>query len=153
MSSSSPVSASVPGAVLTTSAPRPTPVPAKVPFKEIMSRGLAVTSQVAMSVIPGAPLMAFALRGGASASMPLNNPAVAPATSAEGPVPTSGVGGANSSSPQGGLESSIAQSQEMNLYYLQVQEQVNAQNRSFTTLSNVMKAEHETVKTAIGNIR
>ena len=41
----------------------------------------------------------------------------------------------------------------MNLYYLQVQEAVNAQNRSFTTLSNVLKAQHDTVKTAIGNIR
>ena len=39
------------------------------------------------------------------------------------------------------------------IYYLQVQESVNAQNRSFTTLSNVLKAQHDTVKTAIGNIR
>jgi hypothetical protein len=41
----------------------------------------------------------------------------------------------------------------MNLYYLQIQEAVNSQNRSFTALSNVLKAEHDTVKTAIGNIR
>ena len=34
-----------------------------------------------------------------------------------------------------------------------IQEAVNAQNRSFTTLSNVLKAQHDTVKTAIGNIR
>jgi hypothetical protein len=54
---------------------------------------------------------------------------------------------------QTAVESSLQQSQEMNLYYLQIQEAVNAQNRSFTTLSNVLKAEHETVKTAIGNIR
>jgi hypothetical protein len=53
----------------------------------------------------------------------------------------------------GGLESSLQQSQDMNLYYLQIQEAVNAQNRSFTALSNVLKAEHDTVKTAIGNIR
>jgi hypothetical protein len=53
----------------------------------------------------------------------------------------------------GGLESSLQQSQEMNLYYLQIQEAVNSQNRSFTALSNVLKAEHDTVKTAIGNIR
>jgi hypothetical protein len=41
----------------------------------------------------------------------------------------------------------------MNHYSLQIQEAVNAQNRSFTALSNVLKAEHDTVKTAIGNIR
>ena len=53
----------------------------------------------------------------------------------------------------GSLESSLQQSQDMNLYYLQIQEAVNSQNRSFTALSNVLKAEHDTVKTAIGNIR
>jgi hypothetical protein len=41
----------------------------------------------------------------------------------------------------------------MNLYYLQIQEEVDAQNRQFSTYSNVLKAEHDTVKTAIGNIR
>jgi hypothetical protein len=127
-----------------------------VPFGEIMNRTLAVGAQVAMSTIPGAPLMAFALRGGAGPSMPVStaaNPASAATTSAEGPTATSGGGAGTGSGAGGGLESSLAQSQEMNLYYLQVQEQVNAQNRSFTTLSNVLKAEHETVKTAIGNIR
>ena len=53
----------------------------------------------------------------------------------------------------GSIESSLQQSQDMNLYFLQIQETVNAQNRSFTTLSNVLKAQHDTVKTAIGNIR
>ena len=51
------------------------------------------------------------------------------------------------------MDQAMAHSQEMNLYFLRVQEEVNAQNRVFSTLSNVMKAEHETVKTAIGNIR
>jgi hypothetical protein len=52
----------------------------------------------------------------------------------------------------GSVESSIAQSQQMNLYYLQVQEQVNDQNRAFTLLSNVLEVEHNTAKSAIGNI-
>ncbi len=147
----------VPGAMLTTSAPRPTPTQPKVPFGEIMNRTLAVGAQVAMNTIPGAPLMAFALRGGAGPSMPVSSPSLGTAssaatTSAEGPTATSG-GAASGTGTGGGLEGSLAQSQEMNMYYLQIQEQVNAQNRSFTTLSNVLKAEHETVKTAIGNIR
>jgi len=80
------------------------------------------------------------------------------AASAEGPqvgAPAgTGVPGTGGVGMEGaGLEASLAQSQEMNLYYLQVQESVNAQNRSFTTLSNVLKAQHDTVKTAIGNIR
>jgi len=40
----------------------------------------------------------------------------------------------------------------MNLYYLQIQEQVNAQNRTYSALSNVIEVEHNTAKTAIGNI-
>ena len=52
----------------------------------------------------------------------------------------------------GGIAASLMQSQQMNLYYLQVQQQVDAENRTFTTLSNVLKAENDTVKNAIGNI-
>jgi hypothetical protein len=75
--------------------------------------------------------------------------AAASATGATGQPGGAGAPGAEN----GGLESSLQQSQEMNLYYLQIQEAVNSQNRSFTALSNVLKAEHDTVKTAIGNIR
>jgi hypothetical protein len=52
----------------------------------------------------------------------------------------------------GGLQATLMQSQQMNLYYLQVQQEVDAENRTFTTLSNVLKAENDTVKNAIGNI-
>ena len=100
--------------------------------------------------------------GGISAEGPggisrVNNPLSQAASSAISGA-TGGVGGAAGStgvpSAEGGsLESSLQQSQDMNLYYLQIQEAVNAQNRSFSALSNVLKAEHDTVKTAIGNIR
>ena len=42
---------------------------------------------------------------------------------------------------------------ENNLYYLQLQQQIQDENRTYSTLSNVLKARHETVKNAIGNIR
>lgn len=50
------------------------------------------------------------------------------------------------------IASTLAQDQEMNIYYLQIQEQVNAQNRTYSALSNVIEVEHNTAKTAIGNI-
>jgi hypothetical protein len=82
------------------------------------------------------------------------------AVRAEGPAalgataPGTGTGmGMGTGTDAVGIEGSLAHSQEMNLYFLQVQEQVNAQNRSFTALSNVLKAQHDTVKTAIGNLR
>jgi len=76
------------------------------------------------------------------------------AASAEGPGGSSSLG-ASVAAPggDGGVDASLQQAQEMNLYYLQIQEAVNAQNRTFSALSNVLKAEHDTVKTAIGNIR
>lgn len=91
-----------------------------------------------------------ATRGGAlgGAVQSVGGAALASATGGAAPGGTAAAGAEG-----GGLESSLQQSQEMNLYYLQIQEAVNAQNRSFTALSNVLKAEHDTVKTAIGNIR
>jgi len=52
----------------------------------------------------------------------------------------------------GGIQSSMIQSQQMNLYYLQLQQEVDAQNRTFTTLSNVLKSQNVSEKNAIGNM-
>jgi hypothetical protein len=77
----------------------------------------------------------------------------AAASGALGAIPGASAVTGGTTSADTSVEATLAQSQEMNLYYLQIQEQVNEQNRSFSTLSNVLKAEHDTVKTAIGNIR
>jgi hypothetical protein len=147
--------------------PRPTPAPARVHFSEVLASSAATLvrgAEAAINSLPGAPLLAVAVRPGAgmgpapitplSASALANPPAGNPAASnsAEGPTAglTTGSGGAAGGGS--GIESSIAQAQEMNLYYLQIQEEVDAQNRTFSALSNVLKAEHDTVKTAIGNI-
>jgi hypothetical protein len=82
----------------------------------------------------------------------LTSPGATLASLSGGAAPGGGTG-APAAEGGGGLESSLQQAQDMNMYYLQIQETVNAQNRSFTAISNVMKAEHDTVKTAIGNIR
>lgn len=154
-----------------TTAPRVTPAPARGAFKQVLAQSIVRGAEAAMRVLPGSPLMAVAVRGaGGSGALgvPLGGVgAVRGSAQPEGPGALSGgvaagalssagvgVGGASGGAPgEAGLESSLQQSQEMNLYYLQVQEAVNAQNRSFTALSNVLKAEHDTVKTAIGNIR
>jgi len=162
-----------PDVAVATTSPRVTPTPPRTQFKEVLSRSLVRGAEAAMKVLPGSPLMAVAVRGATGPAPSIGVPMTGTATrsmaiSPEGPggspVGTSvGVAGANAAvagatgAPvEGGgnnLEASLQQSQELNLYYLQIQEQVNAQNRSFTALSNVLKAEHETVKTAIGNIR
>jgi hypothetical protein len=40
-----------------------------------------------------------------------------------------------------------------NLQYLQLQSQMQHENRSFTAISNIMKTKHDTVKNSISNIR
>ncbi len=150
---------------------RVTPTPPRTQFKEVLTRSLVRGAEAAVKVLPGSPLMAVAIRGGSGPSpslgVPMNGTGVR-AAGPEGPgaigtgssvgnaaanAALGGAAGVPGGEAGGGLEASLQQSQEMNLYYLQVQEQVNAQNRSFTALSNVLKAEHDTVKTAIGNIR
>lgn len=176
-----------PDVAFVTTAPRPTPPPVRVPFAQVFGGGaqaLVRGAEAAVTSLPGGPVMAVAVRGGAQALPTMGpraavTPMVGPAAGgvATAMLPGSGVAptavtglapayavaegpggalpspGAGVSSAEGGLEASLGQAQQMNLYYLQIQEAVNAQNRSFTTLSNVLKAEHDTVKTAIGNIR
>lgn len=58
---------------------------------------------------------------------------------------------------QAALLQATKQMQEMqmsfNLQYLQLQQQMQNENRQFTMVSNIMKTKHDTVKNSIGNIR
>ncbi len=153
------------------SAPRPTPAPVRVTFGEVLAKGagaLVAGAEAAMNVLPGGPLVAAAIRngvgGGSAPMLAMGNGGQATSLNAEGPAPVGGGGvggglggvggvGTGTGASGGGIEQSLAQSQEMNLYFLQIQQQVDQQNRTFTTLSNVLKAENDTVKNAIGNIR
>jgi hypothetical protein len=136
--------------------------PASPNFKEMLGQSAAVLLRGAESAVrslPMPPLVAASVRAGTT--MPLTAPhapvaGLSPVSSAEGVATVVGngaalSGGANSAGT--GIESALAQSQEMNLYMLELQERVSAENRAFTTYSNVLKARHETVKNAIGNIR
>lgn len=154
---------------LAPSEPRTTPTPPRgAAFKDVLARSAVKGAEGAMRSLPGAPLMAIALRGGSSAALGVPVTGAGAVRSAEGPSPLGSsatvspvapslgaLGGSPAAVPgaEPGVENALQQSQDQNLYYLQLQEQVNAQNRTFTALSNVLKAEHETVKTAIGNIR
>ena len=162
--------------------PRPTQTPVRVHFSDVLAGGaqaLVRGAQAAVSALPGNPLAAMAVRGGSQAGLGITSDlgsvrsvasSVSVGTSPEGPGGASGAvglanlggvsvglgapgaAGAASGTSDGSIESSMAQSEQMNLYYLQVQEQVNAQNRTFTALSNVLEVEHSTAKSAIGNI-
>jgi len=42
---------------------------------------------------------------------------------------------------------------QFNMQYLQIQSQMQNENRSYTAISNIMKTKHDTVKNSISNVR
>lgn len=128
-------------------APRVTPPPAR-PFRQVVEAGTDAVvrgAEAAVTRLPGGPILAAALRPptGGGGGGPL---------SAEGSAGTAGseVGGGGRG---GNVEDALAHQADMNLYYLELQERISAENREYTALSNVLKARHETVKNAIANLR
>ncbi len=184
------ISTSLPDVTSVSSAPRPTAAAPSVPFSDVLAGTVVSSAESAMTVLPGGPIMATAVRSAAShistgnsgmggagvagyggvgaaiSTVPGATGTTAGTTSGVGTSPEGTTSSGSSSlgtavlnaatgastDPTTGIDSSLAQSQQQNLYYLQVQEQVNQQDRSFSTLSNVLKSEHDTMKTAIGNI-
>jgi hypothetical protein len=178
--------------IATNTAPRVTPSGA-VAFRDMVTRGAGAIlrgAEAAISSLPGAPIVAAAVRpstGMTGATLSPSGASVVGANgvSAFGAVGTSSLGGTGTTGalgtgmlraplsvgpaegpaignapagPTGGAENSsvegaLAQRQEFNLYYLQLQEQLSSENRAFSAMSNVLKTRHDTVKNAIGNIR
>jgi hypothetical protein len=69
----------------------------------------------------------------------------------------SAIGSATGGSGQTELLNATKQMQEtqmsFNLQYLQLQSQMQSENRSYAAISNIMKTKHDTVKNSISNIR
>lgn len=172
------VNASRPDIMIAATAARPTPKPPRVSFGEVLAAGAGVAVQGAstvLSALPGSPMSAPGVRqGGAITPMVQTSGGL----TAEGPgiglspssLPTGlstgtgtgvslggvTVGSSESSSSTTDSTSSInaalQQSANLNLYYLQLQQQEDAQNRQFTAESNIEKTRHDTAKNAIGNV-
>ncbi len=79
-------------------------------------------------------------------------PPASPGSAAPGAAGVSGVSGASSSTSTGDIQSSLNQSQDENLQFLELQSQMNTQDETFTTLSNVMKTENDTIKNTAANM-
>jgi len=136
------------------------PTAPQVPFSDVLAGGARAFVNSAQSMVqslPGSPLMALAVRPGTTALLATtttNTTPEGPGGAATGTLgsTSSAATGSTSGTGDDGISQTMAQDQQMNLYYLQIQEQVNAQNRTYSALSNVIEVEHNTAKTAIGNI-
>jgi hypothetical protein len=150
----------VTGVSATASATRVTAAPGQ-PFKSMMSAGASAIlsgAEQAVTRLPGGPILAAALRPGPSdVGSAQTSAAAGQSLSPEGAAGTSGASalgappgaGAEGSS----LESALSQSANQNLYFIEIQERISAESRNYSAMSNVLKARHDTVKNAIGNIR
>ncbi|MGC4091721.1 MAG: hypothetical protein QM756_28325 [Polyangiaceae bacterium] len=131
------------------SAVRTTATPAR-PFRQVMAASASAviqSAQGAVTRLPGGPVLAAALRPG---------PGVSPGLTPEGA--SSALGAGSSTSPLGStsgqsVEGVLAQGVDQNMYFLELQERISQESRTYSALSNVLKARHDTVKNAIGNIR
>ncbi len=154
----------------TQTAPRVTPEPAR-PFQQVMSAGSSAIisgAEAAVTHLPGGSILAAAMRPGGS-SLPasgsysvagVNNRAegsTGTATSGLGTVGSAGgVGGVATGSTGAGdpsIQQVMSSDADQNMYYLKLQEQISAESRGYSAVSNVLKARHDTMKNAIGNIR
>ena len=148
------------GVYATATAPRVTPEPAR-PFQQMMnasSVAIVTGAEAAVTHLPGGSILAAAMRpGGSAGTLPTS-----PLNRAEGPTgtATSGVSGSGSTGVSAGgsgadpsIQAVMSQDADQNLYYLKLQEQMSAESRSYSAISNVLKARHDTMKNAIGNIR
>jgi hypothetical protein len=135
-------------------AARTTAPPAR-PFDQVMKASATAILNGAESAVvrlPGGAILAAAMRtppdAGGSAASP-----VGPSSASEGAGV--GTGALSAANPGSGpsIERVLDQNADQNLYFLGLQERISQENREFTAVSNVLKARHETVKNAIGNIR
>ena len=62
-------------------------------------------------------------------------------------------GSASSEALRQAIEDMTKMSQSFNIQYLDLQKQMQDENRRYTLVSNIMKTKHDTAKSAINNIR
>lgn len=147
------------GVSTSASAARVTAPPGQ-PFKAIMHASASTImsgAEQALTRLPGGPILAAALRpaGSPVAVGPVggtSHGAASPEGSVGAGITAEGISSATGSSAPG-LESALADSRNDNLAMLLLQKRINEESRDYSAMSNVLKARHDTVKNAIGNIR
>jgi len=139
-----------------TTASRQTPRPPSEKFGEVLKQGamamLAAAGGAATALPCGGILSAAVRAGTASALEPVGQQPSYKTEDPRSPAP------AAEALPE--AESGLGEMWQLqeegvrsNLEMLRLQEQIGRENRVFTTISNVMKARHETAQNAISNIR
>lgn len=143
-----------PAVSVSPTATRVTPNPA-TPFKSVLNAStLAVLNGAESAVrrLPGGEVLAAAVRPGTTGAAPFAaTGGVSPAAGGVSTSPTDPTGAAPTTG--GRIEDALARQSQDAMFYLNLQMQVQDENRYYTTMSNTMKARHDTVKNSISNLR
>lgn len=134
--------------VITPTATRVTPTPAQ-PFKSVLNQGAGAVvqgAQAAVQKLPGGQLLAAAVR------QPAGSPAAVAAASPTGATGLS-VSSMDATGGSNNMSDVLNQQAENSMYYLGLQVEIQQETQRFSTVSNVLKARHDTVKNAINNVR
>jgi hypothetical protein len=133
---------------LPTEAPKVRQAPS-TPFGQVLSGNQGVVSGTQSNAgILGGQVLAAAVREGGTQVLggALGGTAGGSAAAAA----------AGPSGPDAGIGQALAmqrESQSFSIQLLALQQDVQDENRRFTTISNVLKSSHDTAKAAVGNIR
>lgn len=145
----------------TPTAPRTTALPTR-PFQSMLNAGAGAVvtgAEAAVTKLPGGAVLAAALRPTSptlsfpGASVAGSPAAPAPQTPEGYPASSGGTPGASTGAGDPSMESLLSQDANQNLYYIQLQERMSAENRFYTAYSNVLRVRHDSMKNAIGNLR
>jgi hypothetical protein len=132
--------------------PKPSQAPASTPFGQVLSGSNAVVGGTQSNAgLVGSPVLAAAVRETGAQVV----------GAAVGGIVGGGAGSAalaaTATGSQGGDLAQVSQmqreSQAFSLQLLNLQQEVQDENRRFTTVSNVLKTAHDTAKGAVGNLR
>lgn len=134
------------------------------PFKEVLAGSVSVltTGAEVMTGVVAGPIAAAAVhQGGAAIRRSIATPGVGSeiqsTTSLQLNSPATTEALTNPDSSAGTditqMHAMQKESQVFNLQLLQLQENIQNENRHFTTVSNVLRASHDTAKAAISNVR
>jgi hypothetical protein len=125
------------------------------PFRSVLAGGVSLLmtgAEVATHVVAG-PVLAAAVHDARVGAANAGGRGVAgPAGAATGAAALA-AGSATGNPEMANVEAMMQQGQISNVQLLALQQQVQQENQQFTTVSNVMRAKHDTAKAAVSNIR
>jgi hypothetical protein len=136
---------------------RTTAPPPQTPFSQVLTTGAnaLVAGASVVSGVVGGPVLAAAVReaGGALVGAVAGNGGGGGGGGGGGSAAAAATGTGSQGGDFAQVQQMQKESQAFSLQLLNLQQDVQDENRRFTTVSNVLKTAHDTAKGAVSNLR